>query len=115
VPLAWDPDFPGPCGAIEVYPAGTLKAMGLRAGGYKKDRERRAKLARTLGRHMTLPRGIAANEHVLDACVCVLAAADFLAGRAPGPDDAADAARAEREGWIWVRQAEEPATARSRR
>jgi predicted RNase H-like nuclease len=81
IPLAWTADFAGPGAAIEVYPAGTLRAMGLRATGYKNDPERRAELARTLGR--------------------VLAAADFLTGRAPGPDDAE---RAAREGWIWVRE-----------
>jgi predicted RNase H-like nuclease len=101
LPLAWGPDYPGPGAAIEVYPAATLKAMGVRAAGYKRDAGRRAQLARTLGRHLTLPRGVSANEHVLDACLCVLAAGDFLAGRAPGPEDRV---RAEREGWIWVRE-----------
>ncbi len=104
IPLAWTPDFSGPAAAIEVYPAGTLQAMGLRATGYKKDQQRRTQLARTLGRQLALPKGVSANEHVLDACLCVLAAADFLAGRAPGPDDAK---RAAREGWIWVREADE--------
>lgn len=104
IPLAWSPDFPGPGAAIEVYPAGTLRAMGLRATGYKNDPERRAELTRRLGRDVGLPKGVSANEHVLDACLCVLAAADFLTDRCPGPDDAE---RAAREGWIWVREAGE--------
>jgi len=110
VPLAWGPDFAGPGAAIEVYPAGTLRAMGLRATGYKHDPERRAELAHTLRRDVALPKDAADNEHVLDACLCVLAAADFLAGRAPGPDDAE---RAAREGWIWVREADPEAPTRA--
>jgi hypothetical protein len=41
------------------------------------------------------------NADVLDACVCVLAARDFLANEAaePGNPDLA-----KREGWIWCRR-----------
>ena len=44
-----------------------------------------------------------AQADVLDAAVCVLAGADFLAGRALGPE--AMSARIRREGWIWIRRA----------
>jgi len=39
------------------------------------------------------------NADVLDASVCVLAAEDFIAGRAIPPQDRSTA---EREGWIWT-------------
>jgi hypothetical protein len=42
-------------------------------------------------------------DHLLDAALCVLAAADFRRGRSMGPPASlADVAR--REGWIWVRR-----------
>jgi len=43
------------------------------------------------------------NADVLDAAVCVLAAGDFLLGRAMAPENRS---QAEREGWIWVRAPE---------
>ena len=39
------------------------------------------------------------NDDLLDAAVCVLAADDFLTGRAAPPTDRC---LAEREGWIWT-------------
>jgi hypothetical protein len=39
------------------------------------------------------------NADALDAVVCLLAAKDFLEGRALPPEDSALAVR---EGWIWV-------------
>lgn len=108
VPLTWTPDWPSGGASIEVYPAGTLKAYGLPASSYKgsadKDIERRKQLVRALGRKLTLPKDrrlLREAPDVLDACLCVLAAADFLDGAAPGPDDPG---LAEREGWIWVRE-----------
>jgi hypothetical protein len=42
-----------------------------------------------------------ASADVLDAAVCLLAAADFLAGNAIPPSNEF---MARREGWIWIRQ-----------
>ncbi|MCY3964887.1 MAG: DUF429 domain-containing protein [Acidobacteria bacterium] len=108
VPLAWTPTgVEGPA-AIEVYPAATLRAYGIRDAGYKKvdqQRERR-EIVKALRRHsMRIPDSGASELHrnadTLDAAVCVLAAEDFIAGRAARPEDQ-DLAR--REGWIWVRR-----------
>lgn len=35
IPLVWNEDYPERIGAIEVYPAGTLSAAGVRCSGYK--------------------------------------------------------------------------------
>ncbi len=109
IPLAWRPDFPHAIAAIEVYPAGTLRAHALPASGYKKAAQRavRAEIVRGLAPrlHPGSHRGrLLADADVLDACVCVLAADDFLAGRAGGPGPG-ELERARREGWIWVANA----------
>jgi predicted RNase H-like nuclease len=106
IPLAWRPDFPGAAAAIEVYPAATLKAYGLPAQNYKKpaQKEARAAMAAQLAGLITLPANHApliASADVLDAAVCLLAAADFLAGNGIPP---ANEFMARREGWIWIKQ-----------
>ena len=107
VPLAWTPTgVEGPA-VIEVYPAATLKAYRIRDTGYKKvnQRDERREIVEGLKRQgMTIPDCLASelhgNANTLDAAVCILAAEDFIAGRAAAPEDE-DLAR--REGWIWVR------------
>ena len=63
IPLAWDPEFKGGIQAIEVYPAGTLRAESL------------------------------SNEHALDSVLCSVAGADFLQGLSihppPGQENSA--------------------------
>jgi len=107
--LAWDPDRRGRLSAIEVYPAGTLRAyqaMGyVQQGGSTENRKRRlvASLERS-GRLRFRPHAVqeVRNEHVLDAVLCCLAALDFLEGKTIAP--AADhVEKARKEGWIWVR------------
>lgn len=93
--------------AIEVYPAGTLRMLGLPASGYKRppDRSRRAEILDGVAHWMTLDhlrQPMLSNADVLDAALCVLAGADFVAGHCQPP---ADLALAEREGWVWVRRA----------
>ena len=106
IPLAWQPQLGDPLSAIEVYPAATLTVHGLPARNYKKsDRAeaRRAILAQ-LQPLMILPSDqspLVDSADLLDAVVCLLAAADFLAGRAMPP---VDRRLARHEGWIWVRQ-----------
>lgn len=107
VPLLWAPGFAG-VGAIEVYPAATLVARGLSRFGYKKDPMlRRTLLAALVSELGVDPDGPTAaamldREHSLDAALCVLGGADFVAGRAQAPA-AEHRAVAEGEGWIWVR------------
>ena len=105
LPLLWR--VPGArAGAIEVYPAGTLAALGLPSSGYKREgglKARRALLA-ALAPHVDVggfgPAALASDD-ALDAVVCVVAAAAFVRGEALAPP-AALGKLARREGWIWV-------------
>jgi len=104
VPLAWASDFPERAAAIEVHPTATLLAHGYQAEDYRgrHGAEVRVRLVKELARKMDVRGELAAAEHhgeVLDALVCVLAAADFLAGRAVPPTELPVA---HKEGWIWA-------------
>jgi len=117
IPLPWKPCEHHRVRAIEVYPAGTLTALfgkTERVPPYKgKDRDKnRRSILEILG-HLRkkfegldvpdhLARRVEDSDHVLDAILCVLAGADFLAGRATAPTEA-QRALATKEGWIWVR------------
>lgn len=115
LPLLWPPASDS--GAIEVYPAATLRVRAIATAGYKKNgaAERATALtarrkilasiapeleldAKLSGRVLDAPR-----EDMLDAVLCVLAGADFLRGdcTAPTPDQRP---LAELEGWIWHRK-----------
>lgn len=100
IPLVWSPAFQG-VGAIEVYPAATLKAHGISGS---KDDGGPDGLVAVLAKRLHIPGDIAnqlaSNPHMLDAAVCVLAAQDFLCDKAMPP---LVPALAKREGWIWVR------------
>lgn len=110
VPLLWDPSESPSAAAIEVYPAATLRAHGVRASGYKKDAAGpgRACVANLLARTMDLPDGFDAatrTDDAIDAALCVLAGIDVASGRAIAPSgEQLPAAR--REGWIWVARPE---------
>jgi len=95
-----------PSGVIEVYPAGTLRALGLRSSGYKGTaRAGRTSLVSELAKWMAIgphTASLTTSDHLLDAALCTLAAADFRAGRCiPPPPGTLD--RVRREGWIWMR------------
>ncbi len=114
LPLLWPPASDS--GAIEVYPAATMRARNLITAGYKKNAasERpaalaaRQKILAQLAPELELGAALrervlaAPREDMLDAAVCVLAGADFLRGEctAPTPDERP---LAELEGWIWHR------------
>jgi predicted RNase H-like nuclease len=104
IPLAWSHEIPGPA-AIEVYPAATLTAHGLRTSGYKtpRDESQWAKIFQRLAERVeiepTLRALLMSNADALDAAVCVLAGRDFLRGHALPPPNLDEA---KREGWIWV-------------
>ena len=104
VPLAWSPRKLPDVSAIEVYPAATLFARGIRSVGYKKPQNVavRKEIIEALRAHLSLPTDVATlegNADALDAVVCLLAAKDFLETRAMPPPDRGSAVR---EGWIWV-------------
>jgi len=105
IPLAWNTDFSG-VAAIEVYPAGTLKASHMQSSAYKRtgQRETRKQLLAWLTTEADLPENLSIpleDADALDAMLCVLAGADFLAGRAYHPTNLA---LAQKEGWIWIRK-----------
>lgn len=105
IPLAWSSSGPAVVSAIEVYPAASLLAHGMRSTGYKKPEqiEERREILTRLHASAEIRHGLPemeANADVLDAAICLLAAADFVSGTAMAPQDLALAIR---EGWIWTR------------
>ena len=113
ISLAWEPSDVTEHAVIEVYPAATLRAHGIRSQGYKKETEedhRREMLkdlqSKAMVRAAEDVRGaLCRNADMLDAAVCALAAADFITGCAL-PPPAPVRRLAEREGWIWTAPAQ---------
>jgi hypothetical protein len=109
IPLAWSPQAPKGIQAIEVYPAATLAACKIPIRGYKDRRtgeSERYNILTSLRGHITFSEGVEAEcvacADVLDAVVCLLAGADFLAGRATPPPNG-EIELVQKEGWIWCR------------
>lgn len=101
--LVWDQTFVG-VGVIEVYPAATLRAHGLRCSRYKsvEDADHRREIARHLVRRVkNLHEFVDRQADVFDAALCLVAAHDFLQGVCAGPS-AAERDIARVEGWIWA-------------
>ena len=98
IPLAWTPADRELITAIEVYPAATRLAHGSPGKGGSIDGLE--PLLDLSGLDGVLP----ASADAIDALVCVLAAADFIRGRARPPEDL-DTAR--QEGWIWTAESPE--------
>ncbi|MGD0997111.1 MAG: DUF429 domain-containing protein [Thermoleophilia bacterium] len=93
IPLAWAPEEDATWRAIEVYPAATRIAHGAADHGGSLEG-----LGELLDCSAVEPTALASKDAV-DACVCVLAAADFLLGGAVAPSDLETAVV---EGWIWA-------------
>ncbi len=111
IPLAWEPALPDGISAIEVYPAGTLKAWGAAYQRYKKKSQLQARHKILMGLQELLPpiaepSVLEGNADSLDAAICVLAGADFLQGEVYQPAEAGGPGLllAQNEGWIWVRK-----------
>lgn len=106
ISLAWDPSDLPEASAIEVYPAGTLKAHGIDATGYKKKsgKGKRLEIIGQVSVMIEIPErvvpALAETDDALDAALCVLAGADFLNSRAVGPGTG-NFELARKEGWIW--------------
>jgi hypothetical protein len=93
IPLAWSALERQPWSAIEVYPAATRIAHGIvDKGGCLQGTEALIDCRR-------IAPDVLACADAADACLCALAGADFLLGRAVAPDDL-ETARV--EGWIWA-------------
>ena len=107
IPLAWTPGPPSETVALEVYPGGTLKALGMRSSGYKGAgrEDERSEICLQLRELMTfddtLRRQMTRSDHLLDAALCTLAGADFMQREMLLPPDDDDVRK---EGWIWVRR-----------
>jgi hypothetical protein len=107
IPLAWTSQFTDPCAAIEVYPAATLESRGISSSGYKSAEQlpRRREILGLLGDQIQLKcdaESVVSSDDNLDAVLCLLAAADFLADNAyPPPEDMKDTV--EKESWIWAK------------
>jgi hypothetical protein len=107
--LVWKNDFEK-IGMIEVYPKATLAANFNKKDfeGYKgKDPAKQENRRRLYDRlkaiyHFECDLAYCDNEHIFDALLCCLAAADFLSGVAIGPSELTDDIK--REGWIWVKR-----------
>jgi predicted nuclease with RNAse H fold len=109
IPLAWTPTMHGTA-VIEVYPAATLRSRGVREPGYKRPEnvDARRRIAEALAGELPgLADAVAASDHAFDACLCLLAAKDFLDGTAV-PPTVDETGCALKEGWIWVRRTNEP-------
>lgn len=113
LPLAWSPDFAG-AATIEVYPGATLAVRKLSKAPYKQPIETAGRTgtaealvqARLLDRlNAEVSARAAANDDVLDAILCMVAARDFVMGECATPDEA-HLGQIQREGWIWLRRTE---------
>lgn len=93
IPLAWGPEDLRPMAAIEVYPAATRLAHGA------PDRSGSMEGLEHLLDCSALGQPLPQSADAIDALVCVLAAADFISGKARPP---ADQDLAKIEGWIWT-------------
>jgi predicted nuclease with RNAse H fold len=105
IPPAWDREFRD-AALIEVYPAATLRAHGVAVPRYSRPEnwESRVQIAERLSTEVD---GLGAcarlSPHAFDACICLVAARDFLEGTAVAPP-AEYSESAQKEGWIWVRE-----------
>ena len=95
IPLAWQASDLTGTSVIEVYPAATLAARGA-----KNSPDCLTHFEPVL--QLPVLPILSTSDHARDAVLCLIAAADFLGGRCPEPDDI-DSAR--REGWIWASRA----------
>ena len=96
--------------AIEVYPAGTLRAYEkvgyLNAHGSTEFKKRLLLKKKMKDGELVIGKDgkkSITNEHVLDSILCAVAAADFLAGNVRRPESKLEKTMAIKEGWIWVR------------
>jgi predicted nuclease with RNAse H fold len=105
VEMGWTPGIVENRQVIEVYPAATLRALGLPSRGYKRRDSQAVRSAIIDGLRETVfaPNARAnaiESDHVLDAVICTRAGADYANGLAVAPRDLP---LAKREGWIWAR------------
>ena len=115
IPVLLSPRIPKGLSAIEVYPAATMFAHEWgKVEGYKgreaSASEKRQCIVDKLSseENFVFQNGTRSraenNADILDACVCLLAARDFLRGECCEPKEAKAKDAVKVEGWIWVRR-----------
>ena len=116
IPVLLKPGIPKCLSAIEVYPAATLLAYGWeremlaqKMSTKEKERVRRQEKIDFLKEqsvvfHDMVEQKVLDNNHFCDACVCLLAARDFLRGECYEPQGGILETDVEIEGWIWVKE-----------
>jgi predicted RNase H-like nuclease len=105
IPLAWSPSLSERISAIEVYPAATLKQLGIRSSGYKDkgDISERLEIIDALKGHLNFNSGtseLEQDDDLLDSAICVLAGYHFIKRLCYQPVNMDTAIK---EGWIWVK------------
>jgi len=108
IALTWEPGLDEGIRAIEVYPAGTLRAyqhIGFVPNSGKVDHDKRGLIAkmRKNGRLRFNGSKSVDNQHVLDSVLCAVAATDFVEKKVIFPRTDEERELARKEGWIWVR------------
>ena len=92
-------------GMIEVYPACTLIHYKCYSTGYKKDVDKQKNIFQNLksiyNTESKFMDDLYRNDHNFDSFICALAGADFVLGKADGPNEITSDIR--QEGWTWVR------------
>lgn len=129
--LAWKPTEVNGIQVIEVYPAATLRTYSPSDSRYKavlKDAKSGEKIPKdvvgqlldrlvsVVRRHSGMNLALADSirkrmletDHIFDAVLCCVAAADFLRGNVYAPDGEEEVRIARKEGWIWVKRVSEP-------
>ena len=108
IPLKWCLNPWTGIQAIEVYPALTLRALGIEGNGYKKNGTTCASIVEKLRTRIEFSSDqgnrMKKSDDIIDAVVCVQAGFDFLCGRCLNPpENKMNSIR--REGWIWFQKA----------
>ncbi len=102
--MGWSPGAVETREVIEVCPAATLIARSISASKYKGHgaTARRAEILNALGVTLEDDAGAQAEavDHVLDAVIACVAAADYVRGEVVAPEDLKVA---KTEGWIWFK------------
>lgn len=107
IPLKWDLKPWNGVQAIEVYPALTLRALGIEENEYKNKKDGRKRVVKNLKKYVEytdqvnqIEKDMENNDDLIDAVLCILAGCDFLRGKCVTPKNDEENI-AHLEGWIW--------------
>ena len=107
IPLKWDLKPWNGVQAIEVYPALTLRALGIEENEYKNKKDGRKRVVKNLKKYVEytdqvnqIEKDMENNDDLIDAVLCILAGCDFLRGKCVTPKNGEENIT-HLEGWIW--------------